>query len=114
MNDFFVIAAIIGCVVLIANPSQAGELSWQERTLFSPSPAQLTMEQDRGRIMIYEGMKDVQVAMAMDRQFDRIEHMMFVGTVVTDGQGNVQIDPETGQIDPDQRSSVGQATRNLK
>jgi hypothetical protein len=71
--------------------------TWQEKVLFNPTPAQIELEEQRHRVMIYEGLTDVQVAKAMEQQFDRIEHMMFTGTVETDGHGNAVIDPETGQ-----------------
>ncbi len=65
--------------------------------LFNPTPAQLDVEQSRDRIMIYHGLKDVQIAEVMEQQFDRIEHMMFTGTVVTDDHGEPVIDAETGE-----------------
>ena len=96
MKDAIVISTLLMLAIIIAHPASASADSWQERILFNPTPAQLDMEKSRGRIMIYEGLKDVQVAEAMDSQFDRIEHMMFTGTVVTDEQGEVLIDEETG------------------
>jgi hypothetical protein len=82
---------------MVMHPASASADSWQENLLFSPTPAQLEVEQSRNRIMIYHGLKDVQVAEAMDQHFDRIEHMMFTGTVVTDGQGEALIDEKTGE-----------------
>jgi len=96
MKDIIVISTLVMLAVIVTHPAAASADSWQEKLLFSPTPAQLTMEESRDRIMIYEGLKDVQVAEAMDSQFDRIEHMMFTGTVVTDDQGEVLIDEETG------------------
>ena len=77
-----------------AQPVPAAD-RWQERMLFDPPPAQLEAEA-RGRIMIYDGMTEAQIASVMDSQFDRIESMMFVRTIHTDAQGAVQADPETG------------------
>ena len=71
---------------------------WQEKMLFQPTPAQLSMEESRDRVMIYHGLTDVQVAQAMDQQFERIEHMMFTGTVITDDHGVAELDPATGEI----------------
>jgi len=48
--------------------------------------------------MIYDGLKDTQIRKAMDTQFDRIESMMFVRTVVTNEEGNVERDSESGQV----------------
>ena len=97
MKDFIITSAIIMQAIAISMPATAAADSWQERVLFSPSPAQLEMEQSRDRVTIFEGMQDVQVARAMDEQFDRIEHMMFVGTVITDERGAAVIDPDTGR-----------------
>ncbi|MDX1696781.1 MAG: hypothetical protein R3308_00755 [Thiohalobacterales bacterium] len=97
MKEVIVISTLLMLAIIIAHPASASADSWQERMLFSPSPAQLSMERSRGRVMIYEGLKDVQVAEAMDSQFDRIEHMMFTGTVVTDDRGEVLLNKDTGQ-----------------
>lgn len=59
--------------------------------------SQLKLEQ-RGRIMIYDGLTDTQIANAMDTRFDRIESMMFVRTIVTDRRGNARQDSETGAV----------------
>jgi hypothetical protein len=59
--------------------------------------SQLNLEQ-RGRIMIYDGLTDKQIAMALDTQFDRIESMMFVRTIVTNDEGDAMRDNETGQV----------------
>jgi len=97
MKDAIVISTVVMLAAIIAHPAAASADSWQERMLFKPTPAQLEMEKSRSRIMIYEGIKDVQVAEAMESQFNRIEHMMFTGTVVTDEQGEALIDKDTGQ-----------------
>jgi hypothetical protein len=77
---------------------EASADEWQERMLFNPTASQLEMERTRDRITIYEGMKDTQVARAMDEQFERIEHMMFVRTIVTDENGAVKTDPDSGEV----------------
>ena len=71
--------------------------SWQMTNLFHPSPAQLDREKD-GRVMIYHGVKDIDIDRAMEEQFERIETMMFTGTIVTDNTGQPQRDPETDLI----------------
>ena len=82
-------------MLLCAGLAAAGD--WQEKLLFSPADSQLKMEQ-RGRIMIYDGFTDRQIAMAMDTQFNRIESMMFVRTIITNDDGNAVVDSETGQV----------------
>ena len=98
MKDTNIIPMLVIIAAMLIRPVtvSAGD-SWQVKMLFDPTPAQLEMEQTRSRIMIYHGLKDVEVTSAMDGQFDRIEHMMFTGTVATDSQGKVLIDEETGE-----------------
>ena len=75
-------------------PSQAEELAlldnqdtWQNNRLFEPTASQLKQE-EHGRIMIYDGLKDTIVDKAMNAQFDRIQNMMFTRVIRTaeDGQ----------------------------
>ncbi|MEN8109178.1 MAG: hypothetical protein ABFS22_14385 [Pseudomonadota bacterium] len=82
-------------LLLVTAPVVAGD--WQEKLLFNPPDSQLKLEQ-RGRIMIYDGLTDTQIAKAMDTQYDRIESMMFVRTIVTSDEGNAMHDSETGQV----------------
>lgn len=69
---------------------------FQYNALFSPSPAQLKAE-DHGRVMIYDGLDNAVVERALDEQFDRIEHMMFVRTRQnTSDEDNVYIVEDDG------------------
>jgi hypothetical protein len=47
------------------------------RRLFEPTAAELRAER-AGKIYIYEGLKESDVARALDTQFDRVEAMMFI------------------------------------
>jgi len=71
--------------------------SWQLSLLFNPGDHQYEMER-RGRIFIYDGLRDTVIDQALDEQYDRIEGMMFVNTVVTDDDGVPMTDPETGEL----------------
>jgi hypothetical protein len=96
-SDFLPASVLFTVLMLgVAGPTEAQD-GWQEKMLFAPSASQLELEK-RGRIMIYDGLKDIQVAQAMDTQFDRIEAMMFVRTVTTDPGGEVLRDKETGNV----------------
>lgn len=90
-------------LVVTAAPVQAGNdeaqanlQQWQLRRLNQPTVRERGQELSGG-IYIYDGLTDKQVDHALDRHFDRIENMMFMGTVKTgpsgealrDGQGNV-------------------------
>ena len=73
------------------------QTDWYLQQLFAPSNAQLQLETG-GRVQIYAGLRDVDVARAMNEQFDRIEYMLFTGTIITDASGEVLTDPETGEV----------------
>ena len=71
--------------------------SWQLSLLFNPGDHQHEMERS-GRVFIYDGLRDTVIEQALDEQYDRIEGMMFVNTVVTDEDGVPLTDPETGEL----------------
>ncbi len=94
-------ARTINCMFLPAfllalGQPQAAEDDWQLRMLNKPSQAQLELEK-KGRVFIYDGLTDAQVEQAVDQQFDRMEAMMFVRTKVTDTDGEIMTDPESGE-----------------
>lgn len=78
-------ALFIGVAV---SPSAQADDEYQYRVLFAPSAADLAAEA-RGHVMIYDGLRYTTVTRAMDEQFERIENMMFVGTVVEQEDGEL-------------------------
>lgn len=84
-------------IFLHAGYAHADVLDWYKKQLFEPTETQLAMEQ-RGRVMIYDGLRDTDVQRALDEQFERVDAMMFTGTVVTDEQGEPARDKETGEV----------------
>lgn len=108
MNTTFLESVIVTCArplaatlllamqtpVTAANSDQLYD--WYLQRLFEPGSEQLAMEA-QGRVQIYSGMKDSDVARALDEQFRRIDSMMFTGTVVTDPNGEPAKDPKTGE-----------------
>ncbi|MET0065616.1 MAG: hypothetical protein ABW076_04650 [Candidatus Thiodiazotropha sp.] len=70
---------------------------WQSRRLMHPTEAEIQSEHE-GHIVIYHGLTDRQVSRAMDRQFGRIQSMMFTGIVVTDPKGSPKKDSQTGEL----------------
>ena len=52
----------------------------------------------RGRVFIYDGLRDTEVERALDEQYDRVESMMFINTVVTDDEGAPLTAPESGEL----------------
>jgi hypothetical protein len=72
-----VIAHIAWGIPLMAAEAVVAQ-DWQERRLLAPSERQLSSEQ-RGRVVIYDGLDERLVDSALDTQFGRMENMMFVG-----------------------------------
>ena len=81
-------------VLLIPFPTTVGaEDAFQLKLLFNPPSSQLKAEA-RGRVMIYDGLDNYVVEHALDEQFDRVEHMMFVHTRNTEPDGEVSYDDD--------------------
>lgn len=78
------------------SPAMGDDYLWQKKRLFNPTPAQ-RQEEDRGRVFIYHNLKRSDVSKAMDEHFNRIDSMMFTGTVITDDRGAVLRDGNTGE-----------------
>ena len=109
MRNSHKIYALSGSLLFLLHtffvPVQADELDqvsmameqWQYNRLFNPSPADRENEK-RGDVVIYDGLTDVTVKKALDENFDRIQNMMFTRTVITDEDGEPEIDPITGNI----------------
>ena len=72
--------------VAVTNADPASMQSWQTARLFAPTQADRKSE-EKGRVMIYDGVTDKDVQRALDEQFDRLDHMMFTRVVVTDETG---------------------------
>jgi hypothetical protein len=58
-------------------PRYSDDPDWQLQLLMTPTPSQLVAEQS-GRVFIYDSLEMGQVDDALDQNFDRIEHMMFI------------------------------------
>lgn len=68
------------------------------RRLFEPTEAEVAAEK-QGRIYIYDGLRDVDVQRALDEEFERVDHMMFIRTRKTDEDGEVKRDADTGTVE---------------
>jgi hypothetical protein len=94
LNNLHITALTRGIAALLLVTGQAVADSWQEKLLFNPPDSQITAEQ-KGRVMIYDGLKNTQIDRAMDTQFDRIEAMMFIRTITTDIEtGEVMVEDD--------------------
>ena len=81
-------------------PSDPAYRQLEMRRLFEPTEFELRSE-GKGKVYIYEGVTDRAVNQAMEDEFERVEHMMFINTIRTDAQGRPLRDPDTGLIDAD-------------
>ena len=88
-----VIGLLLGMMLVpLATAAEAND-GFQYNALFNPSRSQLSAEA-RGRVMIYDGLENDVVERALDTQFDRIEHMMFVRTRETRPDGEVLVEDD--------------------
>ena len=87
-----VVLQLIGGISLMAEQAVAAQ-DWQERRLLAPSERQLSSEQ-RGRVIIYDGLDERLVDSALDTQFGRMENMMFVGVRHTEPDGEEWADDD--------------------
>ena len=78
------IAVFLG--LTLAGNVLGGIDQWQNKQLFEPSSTLLLAEAS-GRITIYDGMPIDTIKEAMDKQFNRIDNMMFTGIRHTSPQG---------------------------
>ena len=76
--------------------------NWSKKQMFDPGNSLLRLE-SKGRITIVERATDVQVEQFMDKQYNRIENFMFVSTVLTEENGEIAYDENTGdpQVEDD-------------
>jgi len=83
---------LAACVLLSPIPLLAAD-DYQDTVLFSPSPGILLAEA-KGRIMIYDGLENETVELAMSEQFNRIENMMFVRTQYIQEDGDYEVEED--------------------
>ncbi len=87
------IGLILAIVLASLTPTVGADDKFQHNALFNPSNSLLKAEA-RGRIMIYDGLEHEVVEQALDEQFERIDHMMFVGIRHTQPDGEVNTDDD--------------------
>ena len=83
----FKLIALATLLTLGANTAHA---DFQLDVLLKPSEGVLVSEA-RGRVMIYDGLQEETVELALNQQFDRIENMMFVNTRYINEYGEEEV-----------------------
>ena len=85
-------------IATAAGIAQAADiLEIEKRRLFDPTPAELRQEA-KGRIYIFDGLSDADIARAMDEEFARVQSMMFIRVKKTNENGEVLRNPDTGTV----------------
>jgi len=92
------------CLAVAGSNAHAGQPGpwgmfdkWQNNRLFQPTARQQAQEA-RGKIVIYDGLTDSTVDKAMDRNFDRIQNMMFIRVIRT-GKTGKPIHKQDGSVE---------------
>ena len=95
-----ILASVTGESALANPAAEPAYRQLETRRLFEPTESEMRNEA-AGSVYIYEGMTDRAVNQAMEDEFERVEHMMFINTVRTDAEGKPLRDPDTGLIAAD-------------
>lgn len=95
---FFLVMSFVLCGISMAAQGDTMDLMYEFQIdqLMDPSEEQLKLEQD-GYVFIYDGLKESDIQLALDRYQDRMGSMMFINVVWTDETGKPLVDPYTGQ-----------------
>ena len=70
---------------------------WQMNRLFEPTTKQRNKE-TQGQVMIYDGLRDTTITKALNNYFARIENMMFTHVIVTNVDGQPELDAAGNMI----------------
>ncbi len=68
---------LLASTLVLSSFTATADDKFQMNALFAPHDAMLAAE-EKGRIMIYDGLESETIDRAMDEQFKRIANMMFV------------------------------------
>ena len=100
----FSVGTMAVSLLSFANLSSGTELDpdkalhdWQLRRLMEPWRRELETER-KGNVYIYDGLTEREVETALNANFERIQNMMFVGTVKTDTSGEPLQHADSGQF----------------
>jgi hypothetical protein len=89
--------ALASGTLMCSVPVAAAETSleqWLLRRLNDPTERERAHERE-GNVYIYDGLTDREVDLALNKHFERIEYMMFVGTRKTDSSNTPDDRAET-------------------
>ena len=84
------------CFYGLINLTAAAETVYSqidEKLLFDPDPLQKKKEA-AGQVVIYDRVREQIINTALDNNFDRIEHMMFINTVIKTDTGELEAEDD--------------------
>ena len=84
---------IFPALLLVTTSSAYAYDSYQLKVLFTPTKSDLEAEA-KGRVMIYDSLKNETVEKALDEQFWRIDKMMFIRTQYVQEDGDYKTEEE--------------------
>ncbi|MCK5663096.1 MAG: hypothetical protein KAI17_06400 [Thiotrichaceae bacterium] len=87
------LTAALMVFTLFTTPLVFAEGDYQQNVLINPSSSALLAEA-RGRVMIYDGLKDETVELALTKQYGRIQNMMFVRTQIVQENGEYETEDD--------------------
>ena len=87
------LASLMLAACLVAFSSAHAYDSYQLKVLFTPTQDDLDAEA-KGRVMIYDSLKNEVVEEALNEQFERIERMMFIRTLYAQENGEYEAEED--------------------
>lgn len=96
MKTITICSTLITAVLIVGTAdAQSDDRTWQLEKVFNPKSQDLAREA-RGRVFIYDGLRDTDIEQALESEFERVGSMMFVRTVITDRSGDPLRDETSG------------------
>ncbi|MGB5452256.1 MAG: hypothetical protein WBN00_09200 [Sedimenticolaceae bacterium] len=87
MKTLLTVSSLIAVLITATGAgAESDDRGWQLKKLFSPTSQDLAREA-AGRVFIFDGLRDTDVELAMQSEFERVGSMMFVRTRITDRPG---------------------------
>jgi len=87
MKTLLTVSSLIAVLITATGAgAESDDRGWQLKKLFSPTSQDLARAA-AGRVFIFDGLRDTDVELAMQSEFERVGSMMFVRTRITDSSG---------------------------
>ncbi|MCI0505537.1 MAG: hypothetical protein L0Z73_05440 [Gammaproteobacteria bacterium] len=92
-----IITCLSLCTSVTASYGEDTDLMYefQLEQLMDPSEEQMQLEKD-GYVFIYDGLKESDIQLVLDKHYNRMGSMMFINVIWTDEAGNPIVDTDSG------------------